>query len=172
MKLPLVDPRRVAAGGLLSACLAVAAPAFAETGEPVFEPDASRWSVIAGPYAHHWNKSSDHKNVLMVGVERKSTDDRLMGLALFRNSFGQPSTYAYYGMEWNNVLGQPGLYLQLTGGLIYGYKGEHANKIPFNRFGLAPVIIPAIGWRLTPKDAVRAALLGNAGVIFTYNRGF
>ena len=36
---------------------------------------------------------------------------------------------------------------KLTGGLLHGYKEPYEDKIPLNDLGVAPVIIPAIGYR-------------------------
>lgn len=32
----------------------------------------------------------------------------------------------------------------VTGGVIYGYRDEYRDKIPFNRYGIAPAVLPAI----------------------------
>jgi len=44
--------------------------------------------------------------------------------------------------------------------------------VPLNVGGFSPAIIPAIGWRFTPKDAIQAAVLGKPGVTFSYDRRF
>ena len=40
----------------------------------------------------------------------------IWGFSAFRNSFGQPSAYAYYGYSWDNLFGHPWLYAKLSGG--------------------------------------------------------
>ena len=70
----------------------------------------------------------------------------LIGGAGFRNSFGQQSTYLYGGFRRELTGGKhTSTYIKLTGGLLHGYRGEFRDKIPFNQFGIAPAILPAIG---------------------------
>ena len=49
---------------------------------------------------------------------------------------------------------------------MYGYVGKYKNKVPLNVGGFSPVIIPAIGYRLSPRSAVEIQLLGTAAVMF------
>lgn len=136
-------------------------------------PTGIHWELTVSPYAYHWKDDPDHRRVGLVGLERiNPSDNSLWGFSLFSNSFGQPSAYAYYGHEWNGIFNQPSLYVKVSAGLIYGYKGQYEDKVPFNYKGFAPAIIPAIGWRITPRDAVQAAVFGTAGVLFAYNRKF
>jgi hypothetical protein len=128
--------------------------------------------LVAGPLAVHFSNEQAHKHVVLLGFEQGAANGWLYGVAAFRNSFGQPSAYLYYGHRWDGIFGKPSLYLKLSGGLLYGYKGKYENKVPFNHHGLGVGIIPAVGYQLTPKDAVQAGLLGTAGMIFTYNRRF
>lgn len=79
---------------------------------------------------------------------------------------------ANYGHERDELLGSDSLYFKLSGGILCGYRGRFKDKVPFNVGGFSPAIIPAIGWRLTPGDAIQAAVLGKAGVTFSYNRRF
>lgn len=37
------------------------------------------------------------------------------------------------------------VYLKLTAGLLWGYRGEYRDKISLNRLAVAPVILPAVG---------------------------
>ena len=131
------------------------------------------WELSVSPYTLHWKHDPDHRRVGLIGIERHDTaDNSLWGFSVFPNSFGQPSAYAYYGHQWNGIAGHDPLYFKLSGGIIYGYKGEYADKVPFNHKGFAPVLIPAVGYRFTPRDAVQAAVLGTAGEMFSYNRKF
>lgn len=130
------------------------------------------WEALIGPFAIHWSNSSDHKHVYLLGIERAQADGFIWGLSAFSNSFGQPSAYAYYGYRWDNLFGNPKVYAKLSAGIIYGYKGQYEDKVPFNHDGFGLGIIPAIGYRLTSKDALQVGMLGAAGLIFTYNRRF
>lgn len=70
----------------------------------------------------------------------------LVGGAAFRNSFGQDSTYVYGGFRRQLAASElSSLYLKLTAGLLHGYRGEFRDKIPLNRLGVAPAVVPAIG---------------------------
>ena len=98
--------------------------------------------------------------------------DRFCGLALFRNSFGQPSAYAYVGKQWSGLMGNPQLFAKVSAGLIYGYKGKYQHKIPFNDYGIAPAIIPAVGYAFNREDSVQVMVLGTAGLLFSYGHRF
>ena len=130
------------------------------------------WELLVGPFAVHWSNSDEHTNVVLLGIERAEANGWIWGLSAFRNSFGQPSAYAYYGYRWDNLFGNPSLYFKLSGGIIYGYKEPYEDKVPFNHNGFGLGIIPAIGYRFTSVDAVQIGALGTAGLIFTYNRRF
>jgi hypothetical protein len=163
-----------------SAPAAVAAPAPSPAPSDPLAPantaalfSQPAWELVISPYAYHWSNQEGHTNVYLIGVEHDQGDGFLWGLSYFQNSFGQPSGYGYYGYTWNNLFpSHPAWYFKLTGGIIYGYKGEHANDVPFNHNGFGLGIIPGVGYRVTPKDAVQVNLLGSAGLIFTYNHRF
>ena len=55
-------------------------------------------------------------------------------------------------------------YGKLTAGLIYGYKGEYRDKIPFNRFEIAPAIVPSLGVKYR-HVAAEVVLLGGAATM-------
>ena len=67
--------------------------------------DPSRkWDVSLSPYTFHWSgPSPEHKPVKLVSLDRQLQGGRFCGLALFTNSFGQPSAYGYVGQQWNNI---------------------------------------------------------------------
>ncbi|QHJ00337.1 ABC transporter ATP-binding protein [Xylophilus rhododendri] len=155
-------PARLLALGCIAASLSPAAHA----------DEGGRLSLMLGPYAYHWSDAEEHKHVYLLGLEQKRQDDSLIGAALFRNSFGQPSAYVYYGHQWDHVLGQAPLFAKLSGGVIYGYKGQYQDKVPFNHHGFGLAVIPAVGWQFTPEDAAEVGILGSAALIFTYNRSF
>lgn len=70
----------------------------------------------------------------------------LAGGAAFRNSFGQRSAYVYGGGRYDLLeTGRMHFYAKVTAGLMHGYRGEYRDKIPFNRFGVAPAVLPALG---------------------------
>ncbi|BDU58794.1 hypothetical protein LMORI2_17760 [Limnohabitans sp. MORI2] len=130
------------------------------------------WDLTLSPFTHHWHSSSEHKPVKLVALDRHVSGGRFCGLALFTNSFGQPSAYGYVGQQWNNILGNPQLFTKVSAGFIYGYRGKHKDAIGFNSAGIAPAIIPSLGYAFNPKESAQAFLLGTAGVTFAYVRSF
>lgn len=134
--------------------------------------EGQQWELVLSPYTHHWRYSADHRPVILGALERHVNGERFCGLALFRNSFGQPATYVYVGQEWQGVLGQPQLSAKVSAGLIYGYRNQYQHKIPFNDYGVAPAIIPSLNYALSPRDSAQMMLLGTAGVLFAYGHRF
>jgi hypothetical protein len=56
------------------------------------------------------------------------------------------------------------VYLKVTGGLLQGYRGQYKDKIPLNRFGVAPVIIPSVA-HYGPLAAELVFLGANAAMV-------
>ena len=133
-------------------------------GEPAAEGStAPRYEIFASPYTHHWSYDEEHEPVYAYSLSRLLPNDRACGFSLFRNSFGQPSAYVYVGKTWPGLLPSvPKLYVSATAGIIYGYVGKYKDKVPLNFGGFAPVIIPAVGYRFTPKVSFEVQLLGTA----------
>jgi len=127
---------------------------------------------VFSPYTHHWSYSPEHKPVVLVAVDEQLPGNRFCGVALFSNSFGQPSTYVYAGQQFNNLMGNPNVFVKVTAGILYGYVGKYQYKVPLNHGGFSPAIIPSIGYRLTEHDSVQMKVLGNAGLMFSYGRQF
>lgn len=126
--------------------------AFAEDDSPRWFADAQsgwesgEWRVRTSLYTRHYHPKPEHNNhQKLLGIEYRRDDAWLVGSAYFRNSFHQPTLYLYAGKEW--LLWQHEdwrLRGSITGGLIYGYRGEYRDKIPFNRYGVAPAVLPGI----------------------------
>ena len=168
-------PARVLRLVALPILFAVATAAHGQTGPAEASQSAerrgddagTRWVVSTSLYTRHFHPSPDHNNhQRLIGLERIRDDGRLIGLAFFRNSFDQPSTMAFIGQRWDSTERLPGAYLKLIGGLLHGYKDEYRDKIPFNRFGIAPVVIPSVGWQFG-RGALEMVLFGNSGVMWT-----
>jgi len=124
---------------------------------------APRHEVFFSPYTHHWTYSEEHKQVYAVSVSRLLPNNRFCGLSLFRNSFGQPSAYVFLGKSWPGLLAsQPKLYVSASAGILYGYVGPYKDKVPLNFGGFSPAIIPAIGYRISPRATVELQWLGTA----------
>ena len=148
------------------------APAIQAQEQSPLIPTGDAWEVTIAPLAYHFSDSPDHKNAWLIGLERQRADNWLWGAAYFSNSFGQDSGTAYVGYMWNGLFGVPALYGKLVAGIMYGYVAPYEDKVPFNHNGWSPILIPALGWRLTSQDALQVSMLGTAGLLFSYNRRF
>jgi len=157
----------VAAAGLALPGLAGAQPA-PWSGWGASLAHADQWRLVVSPVTQHWRPSGEHRHVWALGVERAADDGRFWGLSYFTNSFGQPSAYAFIGQRYAGVLGQPSMYLQWSGGILYGYTGKYQHKVPLNYRGFSPGFVPSLGFQLTPRTALQYNLLGDAGVMFQF----
>lgn len=129
--------------------------------------EGDQYSLLVSPYTRHFTYDPKHAHVWLVGIERERADNSLSGIAFFNNSFGQPSLYFFpWGKTFHELLGHPQLYAKITAGLLYGYRGEYKNKVPFNYEGFSPGIVPAIGWDLGEGFQVQANLLGFNAMMF------
>lgn len=124
------------------------------------------------PYTHHWSRSPEHKNVVLFAIDQTLPGDRFCGVSFFSNSFGQPSVYFYGGQQFNAIFGVQALFVKLTAGLMYGYVAPYEDKVPLNRNGFSPAVIPSIGYKLNQHDSVQMKVLGTAGLMFSYGRRF
>jgi hypothetical protein len=151
----------------LAAAVAWAPPAFADELEPYLGPGF--WRLAVAPYSFHFRPSDEHETAYAVAIERQRPDQWMGGFSLFSNSFGQPSAYAYIGYRWPALFGQPRLFAQLTGGLMYGYVDQYEDKVPFNNNGFSPGAVATLGWNLAPKIDFAVHLLGDAAVMFQFS---
>lgn len=121
------------------------------------------WYVQTSVWTSHFDPQPDHNNNQdLIGVERHRDDSYLWGAATFRHSFGARSWYGYAGKRFE-FEGTP-FNAKLTGGLLYGYRGEYRDKVPFNRFGIAPAVIPSVGVSYQ-RVGVDVLLLGAAAAM-------
>lgn len=145
------------------------AAAFTST-QPVRAADeGDRIVVQIAPDVVHYHDSTDYhaKRSWLIGTEYLRQDGWLAGYAYFNNSFDQRSHYAYGGRTWK-LDGEDSSYwyLKLTGGIILGYRDKYEDKIPFNHSGVAPGIIPGVGYQLG-RFSVQLNVLGAAGMMLT-----
>ncbi len=130
-------------------------------------PQQSFWQLQTSAYTRHHHDEPDHNNhQKLIGIEYNDAQAWLYGATFLRNSFDQPTQYAYFGKRFESD--HLPVYLKVTGGLLHGYRGEYRDKIPFNRFGVAPAVIPALGAHIGPATAElnilgAAALMLNIG---------
>ena len=105
------------------------------------------WYVQTSLYTRHFHPDPAHQNhQRLIDIEYWRDDGWLAGFAAFKNSFGQPTQYLFVGKRWRPFDSVPRAYLRVAGGLLHGYKGEYRDKVPFNSRGVAPVILPGIGY--------------------------
>lgn len=121
------------------------------------------WSVQASIYTYHFDPEPDHvNNQNLLGIEAHFENRWIAGVAVFDNSFGQNSQLVYMGKSWR-LFQSRYWYFKLTGGLLHGYKEPYEDKIPLNGLGIAPAIVPALGFKY--KYFVAEAQLGGLAVL-------
>jgi hypothetical protein len=168
----------VLAGAALPTCAQTVAPASASSVSTVSSssaavpPGSANWRVMASPYTYHYSRDPNHRPVWMLGVERQRSDDLLWGLCYFSNSFGQPSGFLYGGQRLYDFSAYPQLYAQWSAGLMYGYKGEYQDKVPFNHRGFSPGLVLAVGWQFSPRYAAQVNVLGNSAAMLQFSIDF
>ena len=131
---------------ILMFCSLVSAEESADSSEPG-DWDVVAWNAQTSLYTYHFDPDPEHvNNQKLIGLEAMFANDWVAGVAFFDNSFGQNSKYLFVGKSW--TISKSGLwYFKLTGGLLHGYKEPYEDKIPLNDLGIAPAILPALGFR-------------------------
>jgi hypothetical protein len=102
----------------------------------------------------------------LIYGEYHLSDQWLVGAAAFDNSFGQASEAIFGGWRWRPFPELQPLYVKVLGGIIHGYHGQYRDKIPFNHSGVAPVIIPSVGYCIS-RVCSELVVLGGAGLLLT-----
>ncbi len=160
---------------LMTAALLFSGVASAYDGKDGFDLRAQpgdRYGLMYSPYTAHFHPRPEHEYVWLVGMERERADGQLAGIALFSNSFGQPSTYIFpWGKIYRDVFNRPGLFVKLTAGLLYGYRGKYEDKVPLNDAGFSPAIVPALGWESGGRLQAQVNLLGANAMMLQFTLG-
>jgi len=166
---------RTRLAALLLGALLPALPALAEEGggwrerlnwPPLLELD--HVLLQTSLYTDHFSPDPEHtNNQRLIGVELHNPELWFTGLARFKNSFNQDSLYLYVGREltmWES--GDTRIRAKLSAGALHGYRGEYRDKIPFNRYEIAPAILPTVGvsWKRLETDLI---IFGAAGLMVT-----
>lgn len=157
-------------GAIAAALVAGAAVSPAADVDSVLGP--GHWRLVLSPGMVHVNPSDEHEWVWAVGVERQREDRWMFGASYFSNSFGQPSGYLYVGQRYDQLWHQPSLFFQWSAGLLYGYRGEYEDKVPFNNNGFSPGAVFSLGWQLDPRLSAQLNLLGDAGLMLQLSYDF
>lgn len=126
----------------------------------------TNWTILTSVYTRHFDEDPYHVNDQnLLSVEADFTNGWTAGLAVFDNSYGQDSQFLFMGRRW--AIRDSGLwYLALRGGLLYGYEEPYEDKIPLNGLGIAPVIIPALGFKYR-RFVSELNIAGTAAVTLT-----
>jgi hypothetical protein len=127
--------------------------------------EEAHWRVAISPLTQHFRQNEEHQRVVALALERQRHDGWLAGGSHFTNSFGQPSAYLYVGRRVDLPFGPPGLFGQISGGLLYGYRGRFEDKVPFNNNGFSPGALFTLGWQIDRRNAAAVHLLGDAGLM-------
>lgn len=130
------------------------------------------WRVMGSAYTFHFSRNPNHRHVYMLGLERQDADKIIVGGTFFTNSFGQPSTYLYAGKRFDKLTRYDPLFVQVTGGLLYGYKPPYDRKVPFNYKGFSPGAVVSVGWQFTPIYSAQVNFLGNSALMFQLSADF
>lgn len=132
------------------------------------------WRLRTSLYTVHYNPTTEHNNrQKLINLEYIRQDDWLIGAAFFHNSFAQPTQYIYLGHDWWLWRDENWrVRATLTGGLLHGYKGQYADKIPFNNFGIAPALLPSVGLVYKQSWFMEAQFFATAGVMATVGYRF
>lgn len=153
-------------GSLLLCSNSMASP------ENLENPADWQWQIHTSLYTHHYHYSPDHNDhQRLVNLEFYNPDEWIVGAALFDNSFDQFSQYVYVGKAFHPFDDLPDLHTKVTAGFIHGYSGQYKNKIPFNSEGIAPAILPSIGYSYK-RVTSEIILLGTAGAMLTVGYKF
>lgn len=157
------------APGLISSTWSRSSAAAASTLETLSSGwQQGHWRSAFSPYAPHLRYSPEHADVWAVALERQRPDNWMAGGSFFSNSFGQPSGYLYLGKRFPALLGHPQLFGQLSGGLLYGYRGQYQNKVPFNHNGFSPGALASVGWQFNQQASLTVHAVGDAAVMFQF----
>jgi len=124
--------------------------------------------IQLSPYSIHFNEGPEHTgHPWLIGIEWQDKSRWLAGFSYFNNSFNQKCEYIYGGYTFSLGENIQNWYIKVTGGLIYGYKEPFEDKLPINHNGIAPVIIPGIGYKYDRFNA-QVNFLGANGLMFTF----
>ena len=149
------------------ALAAVALPVAADTTTPDGTGSDDIIMIQAAPGVYHFNPDPDHaKYSWLIGAEWLNTSRWLAGYSYFNNSYGQKSHYLYGGRWWQIDESNPHWYIKVTGGLLIGYKDPYEDRIPNNHNGVAPVFIPAVGYKWD-RFNIQLNFLGTAALMVT-----
>jgi hypothetical protein len=136
---------------------------------PAADPD----ELVFAAYSFHTHYNPAHRPVFLVGYDHYLPGSWFCGASVFRNSFGQPSAYVFVGKVWDEFWSaHPRWSFALTGGILWGYKGQFKDQVPLNFHGYSPGVIPDLGYRLTDRDRLHLYTGGLEAFMLGYSHRF
>ncbi len=173
MRKPLFLAAAVVLSGALGCGLAFAQSAPpADAGAAATEKPAEPWrtdrfylETSLHTVHFHFNPAHVNNQKLILG-EWNITDQWLLGASVFDNSFGQRSEYVYGGWRHRPFERVQAFYLKVSAGLVHGYRDAYRDKIPFNHSGIAPAVVPSVGYCFN-RVCSEVAVFGGAGLLWT-----
>lgn len=153
---------------LLAFLFAVAIPAQAdEDTKPATAYSPYNLILSTSVATRHFHPQPEHNNHQeLINLEWNYDKNYIVGGAAFKNSYNQDTQLVYWGAKFRPLDSTPDLYLKVVGGLLHGYKGEYQDNIPFNKYGTAPVILPAVGY-CYKHVCSEVIVFGTAGAMWT-----
>ena len=137
------------------------------------EPSSDElWRLTGSLYTYHYSQDSAHRDVYMLGIEKQFPHRFILGGAIFRNSFGQPTAFVYAAKRLNGFTDMEQIFAQVSAGVLYGYRGMYSHKVPLNYSGFSPGAVLSVGWQFTPMWSAQLNLLGNSAVMFQVSADF
>ncbi len=121
-------------------------------------------------YTIHYHYDPAHQQSYLFDSEYHFNETWLggqwiAGVALFQNSFGQFSEYVFGGLQWRPIEDHQPFYVKVTAGPLHGYHGQYRDKLPYNTSGVAPAIIPGLGYCMKRYCGEFVFLGGNAALL-------
>ena len=126
----------------------------------------TNWYVQAGGYMHYTDDEEYEGPPWFAGIEYQRSRNRVVGLSVFNNSFGEFTQYAYLGKSFYPSDRYPGFRIKLTAGVAHGYSGEHHKLLPIrwgDSWGIG--IVPTIGYQWDALG-VDIGVLSASGLLF------
>ena len=167
-----VSAQELPALGAVPSATTSSADALQATEAPVWDASepwrTDRFYLETSVYTKHFHYDpahDDHQHLILG--EWNITEQWLVGASVFDNSFGQASQYVYGGYRFRPFESLQPLYFKVSAGLVHGYSGQYQNKIPLNHSGVAPVIVPSVGYCLN-RFCSELVIFGTAGALVTF----
>lgn len=158
---------------LLALLFAVSLPAHAQENTSSVESySTNNLTLFTSVATRHFRPSPTHNNHQgLINLEWNYDKNYVVGGATLSNSYNQDTQLVYWGAKFRPLDATPELYVKVVGGLIHGYKDQYQDNIPFNKYGTAPVVLPAVGY-CYKHLCTELIVFGTAGAMWTAGARF